>query len=317
MTIFRRILRQLGELVFVALAVSMLTFGLLSLVPGDPAIAVLGQNNITPERLEEVREELGLNDPLPVRYANWLNDVLHGDLGRSERLNQDVSDTLRERVPVTVEIMLLSMLFALAVAIPLGTFAAYRAGSSFDKILTAMSFGLLSLPSFIFAIALIIVFAVKLNLLPATGWVPFTEDPIGNLRVMVLPVLTLGLTEAAVYTRVLRSDMIGVLQGDFIAFARAKGIPTKMILLRHALRPASLSLLTLIGLQLGGAIAGTVVIEQIFALPGLGTMLFSAILTRDLVLIQGGILLVAVGYVVMTSLVDMMYGVLDPRIARG
>ncbi len=294
----------------------MLTFGLLSLVPGDPAIAVIGQNNITPELLEEVREELGLNDPLPIRYANWLGDVLQGDLGRSERLNQNVADTLKERLPVTVEIMLLSMIFALAIAIPLGTFAAYRAGGFFDKVITALSFGLLSLPSFIFAIALIILFAVKLDLLPATGWVPITKDPLGNLRVMVLPVLTLGLTEAAVYTRVLRSDMIGVLQGDFIGFARSKGLPVRTILFRHALRPASLSLLTLIGLQLGGAIAGTVVIEQIFALPGLGTMLFSAILTRDLVLIQGGILLVAIAYVVMTSLVDLMYVLLDPRISR-
>lgn len=294
----------------------MLTFGLLSLVPGDPAIAVIGQNNMTPELLEEVREELGLNDPLPLRYANWLGDAVTGDLGRSERLNQNVSDTLRERLPVTLEIMVLSLIFALTLAIPLGTIAAYRAGGRFDKILTATSFGLLSLPSFIFALALMVIFAVKLKWLPATGWVPLSESISGNLRVMVLPVLTVGMTEAAVYARVLRSDMLTVLKGDYIAFARSKGLSTTWVLVRHALRPASMSLMTIVGLQLGGAIAGTVVVEQIFALPGLGTMLFAAILTRDLVLIQGGILLVALSYVLMTFLVDIAYSLIDPRISH-
>ena len=251
----------------------------------------------------------------PIRYANWLNDALHGDFGRSERLNQDVLDTIKERLPVTVEIMVLSLLLALLISIPLGIYVAYKAGSNIDKVATTMSFGLLSVPSFIMAITMIIVFAVRLHWLPATGWVPLTESVSGNLRTVALPVLTLALTEAAVYTRVLRSDMLGVLQSDFIEFARAKGLGTRHILLRHALRPASMSLLTLIGLQLGASIAGTVVVEQIFALPGLGTMLFAAILTRDLVLIQGGVLLVALAYVAVNSLVDATYTVLDPRIS--
>lgn len=302
-------------MVLVMLAVSMLTFGLISLVPGDPALAIVGPNNATPELLAQVREELGLNDPLPIRYANWLNDALHGDFGRSERLNQDVLDTITERLPVTVEIMVLSLFLALLISIPLGIYVAYKAGSNLDKVATTLSFGLLSVPSFIMAISMIILFAVRLHWLPATGWVPLTESVTGNLRTVALPVLTLALTEAAVYTRVLRSDMLGVLQSDFIEFARAKGLGTTHILIRHALRPASMSLLTLIGLQLGASIAGTVVVEQIFALPGLGTMLFAAILTRDLVLIQGGVLLVALAYVAVNSLVDATYTVLDPRIS--
>lgn len=313
----RRLLRKLAELIGVTIAVSMLSFGLLSLVPGDPAAVIIGQENLTAERLESVRAELGLDDPLPIRYVKWLQSAVTGDLGRSERLNQDVTDTLAERLPVTIEIMVLSLLLAMALALPLGTIAAYRAGGLVDRITTTLSFGLLSIPSFILAIALIIIFAVKLRWLPATGWVPLTEDPVGNLRTVALPVFALGFTEAAVYTRILRSDMITVLQSDFIEFASAKGLGVRTILSRHALRPASLSLLTLVGLQLGGAIAGTVVIEQIFALPGLGTMLFTAILTRDLVLVQGGVLIVAVSYVVMNSLVDIVYSIIDPRISHG
>lgn len=309
--------RKLGELVLVVFAVSALTFSLLSLVPGDPAVAIIGQNEMTPERLAEVRADLGLDDPLPIRYLNWAKGAFTGDLGRSERLNQDVVDTLKERIPVTAELMLLAMVVALAIALPLGSFAAYRAGTRADKTTTAISFALLSMPTFIFAIALIIIFAVRLQWLPATGWTPLDESVSENLRRMVLPVATLSLTEAAVYTRVLRSDMITVLHSDFIAFARVKGLGVRQILTRHALRPASLSLLTLIGLQLGGAIAGAVVIEQIFALPGLGTMLFAAILTRDLVLVQGGVLLLAITFVVVNALVDIAYTVLDPRIRSG
>ncbi len=309
--------RKLGELVVVVFAVSALTFSLLSLVPGDPAVAIIGQNDLTPEKLAEVRSDLGLDDPLPIRYLNWAGAALKGDLGRSERLNQDVADTLKERIPVTAEIMLLSMLVALIISRPLGSFAAYRSGSKADKVTTTISFALLSMPTFILAIALIIIFAVRLKWLPATGWTPLDESVTENLRRMILPVATLGLTEAAVYTRVLRSDMITVLQSEFIAFAQSKGMSVRHILTRHALRPASLSLLTLIGLQLGGAIAGTVVIEQIFGLPGIGTMLFAAILTRDLVLVQGGVLLLAVTFVVFNAIVDIAYTILDPRIRSG
>ncbi|MCP5024813.1 MAG: ABC transporter permease [Actinomycetia bacterium] len=309
--------RKLGELVVVVFAVSALTFSLLSLVPGDPAVAIIGQNEVTPERLAEVHAELGLDDSLPIRYLNWAKGAITGDLGRSERLNQDVTDTLKERIPVTAELILLAMVVALTVALPLGSFAAYRAGTKADKATTALSFALLSMPTFILAIALIIIFAVRLQWLPATGWTPLDEGVAENLRRMVLPVATLGLTEAAVYTRVLRSDMITVLNSEFIAFARAKGLGIRQVLTRHALRPASLSLLTLVGLQLGRAIAGAVVIEQIFALPGLGTMLFAAILSRDLVLVQGGVLVLAITFVVVNALVDMAYTMLDPRIRSG
>lgn len=314
-----RFARLLGtktiELVGVLLAVSFLSFLLLSLVPGDPALIVAGSNPST-EQIELVREELGLNDPLPVRYLDWLNDVVHGDLGRSAQRNQDVVDALRERLPVTAELMGLTLAISTLIAIPIGVLSAYRVGSRFDKSVTTISFALLSIPGFLTAILLIIVFAVKLNWLPATGWKPFSEDPIENLRRLVLPVTSLMLAEIAILTRVLRSDMISVLQSDFVETARAKGLRTKRILLRHALPSASLSLLTLLGLQLAAAITGALVVEQIFALPGIGRMLFTAILTRDLVLVQGTVLVVASAYVIINFLVDMTYSIADPRIRR-
>jgi len=304
------------ELIGVLLAVSFLSFLLLSLVPGDPALIAAGANP-TADQVEQARAELGLDRALPLRYLDWLSDAVRGDLGRSTQRSQDVIDALKERLPVTLELMLLTLGVGLAVAIPLGTISAYKQGSRFDRAVTSISFALLSIPGFLMAIALIIIFAVKLNWLPATGWKSFSEDPVENLRRLVLPVGSLVLAEIAVLTRVLRSDMIGVLQSDFIETARAKGLSTRRILLRHALPSSSLSLLTLIGLQLGAAVTGTVVIEQIFALPGVGRMLFTAILTRDLVLVQGTVLVVATAYVVINFAVDLTYSLADPRIRRG
>jgi len=304
------------ELVGVLIAVSFLSFLLLSLVPGDPALIAAGPN-ATADQVAAARADLGLDSALPIRYLDWLTDALRGDLGRSTQRSQDVVDALKERLPVTLELMLITLGVGIVVAIPLGTISAYKQGSAFDKAVTSLSFGLLSIPGFLMAIGLIIIFAVKLNWLPATGWKPFSEDPIENLRRLVLPVASLVLGEIAVLTRVLRSDMIGVLQSDFIETARAKGLSTRRILLRHALPSSSLSLLTLIGLQLGAAITGTVVIEQIFALPGVGRMLFTAILTRDLVLVQGTVLVVATAYVVINFAVDLTYSLADPRIRRG
>jgi peptide/nickel transport system permease protein len=312
------VLRRLPAMLATLLIVSFLTFLLTSLLPGDPAVQILGADAANdPDSLEVVREELRLDDPLLERYGAWLSDVATGDLGRSFRTHQEVADAIRERLPVTLEVGGLAVLIALAFAIPLGTLSAFRAGSRADRLVTGASFGLLALPPFMVAILLILVFAVTLGWLPATGWVRFTADPLDNLRHAILPALSLAVGEMAVYTRLLRADMITTLQQDSITMARAKGIPTKRILFRHALRPSSFSLMTVVGLQVATIIGGAVIIETLFALPGVGRLLVDSILQRDLIMVQGCALVIAIAFVVINFIVDILYTFLDPRIRYG
>jgi peptide/nickel transport system permease protein len=312
------VLRRLPAMLATLLIVSFLTFLLTSLLPGDPAIQILGADNANdPDSVEVVREELRLDDPLLVRYGAWLRDVASGDLGRSFRTDQQVLDAILERLPVTLEVGGLAVLIALLFAIPLGTLSAFRAGGRADRVVTGASFGLLALPPFMVAILLILVFAVTLGWLPATGWVRFTADPIDNLRHALLPALSLAVGEMAVYTRLLRADMITTLQQDSITMARAKGIPTSRILFRHALRPSSFSLMTVVGLQVGAILGGAVIVETLFALPGIGRLLVGAIYARDFIILQGVVLFVATGFVAVNFIVDMLYAVLDPRIRHG
>jgi peptide/nickel transport system permease protein len=311
----RSILRKLPPLVATLIAVSFLTFLLTSLLPGDPAIQMLGES-ATPERIAAVRADLRLDDPLHVRYVRWLGDAATGDLGRSYRTGQQVRDAIVERLPVTVQIGGMAIGFALLGAIPLGMISAYRSGGAVDRAVTGGSFLLLAVPSFMMAILLILIFAVQLGWLPATGWTRISDDLGANMRAAILPALSLAVGELAVYTRLLRSDMIGTLQEDYISLARAKGMPTFWILLRHALRPSSFSLLTVVGLQVGAVMTGSVVIETLFALPGVGRLLVDSIYQRDLIMVQGIALVVAVSYVVVNFIVDLVYTYLDPRIRR-
>jgi peptide/nickel transport system permease protein len=300
------------------LIVSFLTFLLTSLLPGDPAIQILGADNANDQNsIEVVRQELRLDDPLLVRYGAWLENVATGDLGRSFRTDQNVREAIAERLPVTLEVGGLAVFIALSVAIPLGTLSAFRAGGRADRIITGASFGLLALPAFMVAILLILVFAVTLGWLPATGWVRFTNDPLENLRHAILPALSLAVGEMAVYTRLLRADMITTLQQDSITMARAKGIPTSRILFRHALRPSSFSLMTVVGLQVATIIGGAVIIETLFALPGVGRLLVDSILQRDLIMVQGCALVIAFAFVIINFIVDILYTFLDPRIRHG
>jgi peptide/nickel transport system permease protein len=222
-----------------------------------------------------------------------------------------------DRLPVSLELMVIAEAMGLLIAIPLAILCAVKQGSALDRFLTGLAFGKLSLPSFLVAILLIYLFAVQLNWLPATGWVPFAEDPVANIRSFVLPGVTLAFAEWPVLMRVLRSDMITTLQEDYIAMARAKGLKPSRILLVHALKPSSLTLVTVTGINIGRLIGGTVIVESIFALPGIGRLLIGAIYTRDLVILQGVVLVVACGYVLMNFIVDMLYAVLDPRIRHG
>ena len=308
--------RRLVYLLPVLVAVSLLTFLIASLLPGDLAYVILG-DQATPEKVAALRHNMGLDHPIWWRYISWLGHVIEGDFGRSFRTGQTVLQAVAERLPVSFELMLLAELGALVIGIPLAIACAVRSGGAFDRFMTGTAFGMLSVPAFLSAILLIYLFAVELRWLPATGYVPFAEDPIGNLRCFVLPSLTLALGEWPVLMRVLRSDMITTLQEDYIAMARAKGLTPSRILLVHALKPSSLTLVTVTGINIGRLIGGTVIVESIFALPGIGRLLIGAIYTRDLVILQGVVLVVACGYVLMNFIVDMHDAVLDPRIRHG
>ena len=308
--------RRLVYLLPVLLAVTLLTFLIASLLPGDLAYTILG-DQATPEKVEALRAQMGLDRPVWERYLIWLGHALTGDLGRSFRTGETVLAAVLDRLPVSLELMVLAEVLGLVIAIPLAILCAVRSGSATDRFLTGLAFGKLSLPPFMVAILLIYLFAVSLNLLPATGWIPFAEDPVANLRSFVLPALTLAIAEWPVLMRVLRSDMIATLQEDYIAMAKAKGLRPSRILLVHALKPSSLTLVTVTGINIGRLIGGALIIETIFALPGIGRLLVGAIYARDFIILQGVVLFVAVGFVMVNFIVDMLYAVLDPRIRHG
>lgn len=313
----RVITQKALRLAFVLLAVSFLTYILVDLLPGDPVLQLIGAQNVSAENIAAIRADLRLDEPLALRYANWLGDALTGDLGRSYQSGQTVTDSILQRLPVTFEIAILSLLITLLVAIPLGAISAYQAGGIIDKIVTGMTFGLLSVPNFILALLLLFVFALQLDVLPATGWTPFTVDPVANIKAALLPAMTLAAANIAISTRLLRSDMIATLQEDHVLMARSKGLPTWRILFRHVLRPSSFSLLTVTGLEIGRLLGGAVIVEEIFAVPGVGRLLLDSIYQRDLVIVQGVVLFIAVVFVMVNFLVDLLYSSLDPRIRSG
>src|SRR5215472_6249651 len=308
--------RRLLYLLPVLLAVSLLTFLIASLLPGDLAYVILG-DQATPEKIAALRRDMGLDQPIWWRYLGWLGHVLEGDFGRSFRTGQTVLQAVTERLPVSFELMLFAELVGLVIGVPTAIICAARSGGPFDRFMTGTAFGMLSVPTFLSAILLIYLFAVRLRWLPATGYVPLSEDPLANLRFFVLPALTLGMAEWPGIMRVLRSDMIATLQEDYIALAKAKGLKPWRILFVHALKPSSLTLVTITGINIGRLMGGTVIVETIFALPGIGRLLVSAIGTRDLIILQGVVLCVAGGYVLVNFIVDMLYAVIDPRIRHG
>lgn len=309
----RFLVKRFLMLIPVLLVVTFASFYLISLLPGDPALAVLGPG-ASPEAIAQERERLGLGDNIVVRYGGYLVNVMQGDLGTSATTKEQVSTLLGQRLPVTLELLLLSQIVAFALSIPLAALAARRPGGLLDRASTGSAFALLAVPPFMLGVLMVYLFAVQWQIFPATGYIPFTTDPVQNLKTVALPALTLGLGSVAIYLRVLRSDMIGTLQQDFITMARAKGMSQRWILLRHALRPSTFSLITVAGLNIGALIGGAIVVESVFALPGIGTLVVTAIGQRDFLTVQGVVLVAATGYVVVNFLVDVLYGIVDPRV---
>jgi peptide/nickel transport system permease protein len=306
------LVRRSARLVLVLLIVTSLSYLLLDLLPGDPALSLLGQG-ATPEGVARLRVAMHLDQPWPVRYGDWLLGLLHGDFGRSYLTQERVGQVLAERLPVTIELIVLSQVLALAIAVPLGILSARRPDGIWDRITAAGTFLMLATPPFVLAVVGTLVLAVRLHLVPATGYVGLSADPPGNLRAMILPAVTLSVGSLAVYARVLRSEMISTLQEDFIAVARAKGLPASHILLRHAFRPSAFTLLTVVGITVGGLIGGTVVVETLFSVPGVGGYVLGAIQQRDYVAAQGGLVVIVAGYVVVNFVVDVLYTIIDPR----
>lgn len=306
------VVRRLLLLIPVLLIVTFFAFILINLLPGDPTVVILGPNATTHARAQ-LRQQLGLNNFVLVRYGQWLANTFSGNLGKSYINGQSVAQAIGQRLPVTLEIIVFSQIIAGFIAIPAGIRSALRPNGRLDQFFSGSSFALLALPSFILGVLLVYLFAVQIHVFPATGYVPFTQDPLQNIRDMVLPAVTLALGSLAVYIRVLRSDMIATLQEDFITMARSKGLSTWRILMRHAFRPSTFTLITVGGLNVGALIGGAVVVEYIFDLPGMGSLVLNSIYSRDYLMVQGCIVVFTVGFVLVNFLVDMLYPVLDPR----
>ena len=306
------------RLIATLFVVSILTFLLVEQLPGDPILAILPPEALDDlENIERIRKELKLDDSVFTRYARWAGDAIQGDLGKSYITDQPVADAIKDRIPVTMELALLATIIAAIFAIPIGAIAAYREGGYFDRITSALTTAALSIPGFLVGIFFIWLFTLKFNWLPSTGWNRLSEKGLlANLQTAILPASALALAPLAINARLIRADMIGTLKEDYILSARAKGLRDRYILMRHALRPSSLTAITVFALQLGGLIGGTVVIETVFALPGLGTRLISGIYQRDVMMIQGITLFIATVYVVVNTAVDLLYLALDPRIRR-
>jgi peptide/nickel transport system permease protein len=306
------LLRKLGAALVVMVLASMLVFGGVRALPGDPATAFSAESR-DPAVLDAVREKYGLNDPIPVQYAKWLGLALKGDLGTDQR-QLSVSRTIVERIPITLELAALSVLVGALIGLPAGIVAAVRRGRPEDYAATSFALAGLSVPHFWLGLMMISFFAVERHWLPAGGWVPLRDDPLHNLEHLAMPAIVLGTGLSAVLMRQMRSSMLTSLGQDYVRTARAKGLPEWVVVGKHALRNSLITVTTILGLQLGALISGVVVTESIFVIPGFGRLTLDAIAQRDYALLQGVVLVVAAGYVVVNLTVDVLYSVLNPRI---
>lgn len=313
----RVVATRLVRLVATLLAVTFLTFTMLEFLPGDPIDAILPPNAIrTPELIERIRTDLNLDDPFFQRYLAWLGDAITGDLGQSYVTDQQVSEIITSRLPVTLQLAVMAIVMALILAVPIGVLGAYKQGKWQDSITSAGVQVSLSIPNFILGIFLIWLFSVSLGWLPASNWNRLSDGLGANLQTAILPATALALGQMAVFSRLVRADMIGTLQENYILSARAKGLSNRFILFRHALRPSSLSVMTIVGINFGALLGGTVIIETLFALPGIGFRLINAINQRDILVIQGITVFIAASYVLINTFVDLLYSAFDPRIRR-
>ncbi len=297
------------------LTVSFVTFWGLRLIGSNFEIVqgMLG-TNFNEENAAALTKELGLDRPFFAQYFSWLGRMLRGDLGTSFYTRQSVWSYIKTGIPTTIQLVIMAVVFALLLSMPLGILAAYRSGTKVDRVIGMFSFGLLSLPGFVIGIILIYVFAVQLRWFPAGQSVPFSENPWQSIKHLILPALALALGLTATFQRALRTDMVNSLQEDYVTLAKSKGLSDRYILLRHTLRPSSFTLVTLAGITIGGLVGNAFIIENLFTLNGVGRKVIQALFQRDFPVVLSGTILITFVFVVTTTIVDLLYGVLDPRI---
>ncbi|ROM82889.1 peptide ABC transporter [Pseudomonas brassicacearum] len=309
MFILRRLLSAIPTLILVSLFV----FTLQKLLPGDPVLAMAGEER-DPAVMEYLRDKYRLNDPIPVQYLNWVGNVLAGDFGTSLRTEQPVTTLLASKLPVTVELAVLALLIALLIGIPTGIISAVRKGTVVDYGANVIALSGISIPHFWLGILLIMVFAVKLQWLPASGFVPMGEDFGQNLKTLILPAFVLGAGLSGILMRHTRSAMLEVLRTDYVRTARAKGLRPRTVVLKHALRNALMPIVTLTTLLFGELLGGAVLTEQVFSIPGFGKMIVDAVFNRDYAVVQGVVLCIAIGFLLLNLLADVLYRMINPRL---
>ncbi|MDE1196891.1 peptide ABC transporter [Pseudomonas sp. Bc-h] len=307
--ILRRLLSALPTLILVSLFV----FTLQKLLPGDPVQAMAGEER-DPAVMEYLREKYRLNDPVPLQYVHWVGNVLQGDFGTSLRTEQPVTTLLASKLPVTLELAVLALIIALLIGIPTGVISAVRKGTATDYAANVFALSGISIPHFWLGILLIMIFAVKLQWLPASGFVPLGEDVGQNLKTLILPAFVLGAGLSGVLMRHTRSAMLEVLRADYVRTARAKGLFPRTVILKHALRNALMPIVTLTTLLFGELLGGAVLTEQVFSIPGFGKMIVDAVFNRDYAVVQGVVLCVAIGFLLLNLLADVLYRLINPRL---
>src|SRR5438105_3512016 len=308
------LLRRVGAALAVVVAASVVVFVALRLLPGGPAVALTADTDRTPQVMAAINREYYLDQPLPVQYGRFVWLAVHGDLGRSVHTGIAVTPTILSRVPITVELAVLAVLFGVLIGIPAGVMAAVRRSSGWDYVANAVGLFGLSVPGFWLGLMLILLFAIRLQVLPSSGYVSPLQDPGGNLERMLLPAFVLGLPLAAVVFRQMRSAMLDSLRADYVRTARAKGLAERRVVGVHALRNSLMTVITVVGLRLGELLGGAVVIEQIFVIPGFGYLIIQSIFERDYPVVQGVALATAAAFVVVNLLVDVSYSLVNPRV---
>lgn len=313
--LLRYAIRRVRDVALVLILVTFLTTSLTSLIPGNPAFAIYG-SQLSPEFVRQFNQEFGLDHNLLVRYWNWIWDALHGNFGVSYATHDSVAGSLARSVPVTAEIAVLSLLIALVVAVPTAMVSAVRQDKTIDRVSTGIASVGFATPPFVSAAILVYVLALRAGWFPTQGWVGLSQGIGQNLLHAAIPVLTLVGVVAPIFIRILRADIVATLSENFVAVARSRGLPEWYVLCRHVLRPASTSLITVAGLAFGSLFGGSIIVETFFSLPGLGLLASQAVQNKDLPILQGVVVCVAVAFVLINSLVDLSYGLVDPRVRR-
>ncbi len=306
-------LRRLLSAIPVLFIVSLISFGLMRLIPGDPAAAIAG-TSATPAQIEQLRRDLGLDEPVILQLLHYYQGLLRGDFGKSLLLGKGVLAATMERLPVTIGLSLYALVLTLLIGVASGIIAALRQNTWVDQVAMMIAMLGISIPGFFLGLLMIIFFAVQLGWLPSGGYVAFSQDPIGWLRSTTMPAISLALLQAGLLARITRSGMLEVLRQDYVRTARAKGLPERQVILKHALANALIPIVTVVGIIISLLLSGAVVTEALFSLPGMGQLLTQAVLSRDYPMVQGGLLLVTTFLVLVNILVDVLYALIDPRV---